>query len=489
MKLHKINLFLIFLITLTFYGYFIRPLDYNIASRLGLVKAVVEEGSFSIDKYHEGELFTLDKAYVNGHYYSDKAIGASLLGVLVYLPIYEISGQALPTDLFIMLVTMLAISLPTALLAPLIYALVLQVTQDKRHAVIVALCIALGTPIFPYAGSFYGHSLAALLAFAAFAIWIPVRQFDQPITIRLLFLSGLLIGLMVLAEYTSPLIAIFLIGYMAVVIKSKRTFWNWRSVLWFALGGLLPFILFASYNWICFGSPLSVGVAYESYADFQDTYEGGIMGFHWPNLKSLLYMTAHPLTGIFTVSPILFMALFGIIALYRNSKWQAELWTSLFIIIVNFLLVSGMKVWWGGDTFTIRYVIPVLPFFAMFLLFFPRKYDGLLLVLGILSFLPMLVASATPFRYFHLFILAANQQSMVVPWNTSVFVTELLPRFLHNQLTLTWGNYLFGIESWYLNVMIPTIIAGVLLLVYYTINKTYRSASEVIKPAPDPTSI
>ena len=92
MNLHKINLFLVFLVTITFYGYFIRPLDYNIASRLGLVKAIVEEGNLSIDRYHEGEFFTLDKAFFNGHYYSDKAIGASLLGALVYLPIYELNG-------------------------------------------------------------------------------------------------------------------------------------------------------------------------------------------------------------------------------------------------------------------------------------------------------------------------------------------------------------------------------------------------------------
>ena len=88
MSFHKINLFIVFLITLAFYGYFIRPLDANIASRLGLVKAIVEEKSLVIDSYHAGEFETIDKAYVNGHYYSDKAPGASLLGALVYLPIY-----------------------------------------------------------------------------------------------------------------------------------------------------------------------------------------------------------------------------------------------------------------------------------------------------------------------------------------------------------------------------------------------------------------
>jgi hypothetical protein len=472
MSLHKINLLLVYLITFAFYGYFIRPLDFNIASRLGLVKAIVEEGGLSIDSYHEGELFTLDKAYFNGHYYSDKAIGASLLGALVYLPIYWLSGQAPPTDLFNMLVTVLAIGVPTALLAPLIYDLTYQVIQDKRRALFIALSISIATPIFPYAGSFYGHSLAAVLAFAIFSLWVRVNQFNKPITFRLLLSSGLLTGLMVLAEYITPLIALILVIYMMVVIKSKQQFGLWRSLWWFSLGGVIPFILFAAYNGICFGSPLTVGVAYESYPAFQDTYEGGIMGFHWPDLKALLYMTVHPLTGIFTVSPILFAALIGVTAMYRNPKWRIELWVSVSIIITFFLLTSGMKVWWGGDTFTIRYVIPVLPFFAIFLFFTPRKFDWLLLGLGSISFLQMLAASATPFRFFDLFIRAADQQSYIVPWNTSVFFAELLPRFFNSRLTLTWGNYLFGIESWYFNAAIPVVVAFVLISVFYMVNKT-----------------
>src|SRR5688572_5624744 len=128
---HKINLFIVFLITFAFYGYFIKPLDANISSRLGLVKAIVEEKRLVIDSYHAGEFETIDKAYVNGHYYSDKAPGASLWGALVYLPIYGLIRQSLHTELFIMLVTALAISIPSAILAPLLYSLALRIGREK----------------------------------------------------------------------------------------------------------------------------------------------------------------------------------------------------------------------------------------------------------------------------------------------------------------------------------------------------------------------
>ncbi len=105
MSFRKLEQFIIFLIALTFYGYFIRPADWNIASRLDLVKAIVEEKRLTIDSYHDSVFYTGDKAFVNGHYYSDKAIGASLLGALVYLPIHGLIRQSLPAQLFIMLVT------------------------------------------------------------------------------------------------------------------------------------------------------------------------------------------------------------------------------------------------------------------------------------------------------------------------------------------------------------------------------------------------
>ena len=230
MSFHKINLFIIFLIALTFYGYFIKPLDGNISSRLGLVKAIVEEKRFVIDTYHEGVLETIDKAYVNGHYYSDKAPGASLLGALVYLPIYGLIGQSLSTELFIMLVTALAISIPSAILAPLFYSLALRIVKEKWIALVIALCISLSTPIFVYGGAFYGHSLAAVLAFSIFFLWVEVRQFNAQITSNRLFLSGLLIGCMVLTEYPTLIIALILIGFMIWVVQSKQLSWNWKTM-------------------------------------------------------------------------------------------------------------------------------------------------------------------------------------------------------------------------------------------------------------------
>jgi hypothetical protein len=72
----------LFLLLLLCYTYFLpRWADPNQNSRLDMVVAVVENGTFRIDPYVEN---TVDYAKVGEHYYSDKAPGAAFLGIPVY---------------------------------------------------------------------------------------------------------------------------------------------------------------------------------------------------------------------------------------------------------------------------------------------------------------------------------------------------------------------------------------------------------------------
>ena len=472
MSFHKINRFIIFLIALTFYGYFIKPLDGNISSRLGLVKAIVEEKRFAIDSYHEGELETIDKAYVNGHYYSDKAPGASLLGALVYIPIHGLISQPLSTELFIMLVTALAIGIPSAILSPLFYSLALRVVKEKWIALVITLCISLGTPIFVYAGAFYGHSLAAVLAFSIFLLWVDVNQFNVQLTPRRLLISGFLVGCIVLTEYPMLIIAILLMGYMISVIRSKQISWDWKTVGWFIAGGAIPFLMFISYNWICFGSPLEIGYANENLPEFQAVHSEGIMGIGWPRPETLLYMTIHPMQGIFLQSPVLLLSIIGGWTMLRQEKkWRTEFVVVASMILTYFLIISGLKIWWGGDAFTVRHLIPVLPFFGIFLIFLPQKYHLLLVGTGLVSFFHMLVASATTYQPFDRYIRETLEQGFVFSWNTSLLYQRLLPRLLDNNMGFTWGQSLLGLESWYLNLLVPILAAFVLLIIFYFVGR------------------
>jgi hypothetical protein len=447
-NLHKINLAIIFLITGLFYGYFIRPGDWNITSRLALVKAIVEERRFTIDSYLNGEFYSGDIAFHDGHYYSDKAIGASLLGAIMYLPIHGVCGSQAPFDLFVMMLTVMAISLPSAILAPLLYSMARRMVNQKWTALLVSLGICLGTPIYPYAGAFYGHSLAAVLAFSVFFLWFEVNQLSARISPGRLFLSGFLIGYLVLTEYPTSIIASILMGYMILIIRSQRSHWHWETLRSFFAGGALPLAIFLFYNWVSFGSPWSTGYANEYLPEFNELRSTAFLGIGWPNLETLLYMTVHPMLGVFIHSPILALSLCGVPFLWRERRLRVEFVVVTFLTVAYFLVNSGSITWWGGDAFTVRYLIPVLPFFGIYLMFLPRKFAPLVLGAGQVSLFQMMVASATLYHFFDQYITEILEQGFILSWDTNLLYRELVPKLLRHRMTFSWGQYLFGLESW-----------------------------------------
>src|SRR5260370_21349143 len=60
------------------YAYFYQAGGWNQNSRFALVRAILERHTLQIDAY---KAHTFDRALWNGHYYSDKAPGASLLAL------------------------------------------------------------------------------------------------------------------------------------------------------------------------------------------------------------------------------------------------------------------------------------------------------------------------------------------------------------------------------------------------------------------------
>src|SRR5207248_4649981 len=69
-------------VLLTSYAYFYQGGGWNQNSRFDLVRAIIECHTLSIDAYHGN---TQDKAFANGHYYSDKAPGVAFLAVPIAL--------------------------------------------------------------------------------------------------------------------------------------------------------------------------------------------------------------------------------------------------------------------------------------------------------------------------------------------------------------------------------------------------------------------
>jgi len=400
MKKNTQEAFIIFVIVLAAYGYFSWGLDWNVNSRLALVKSIVEEGRFEIDSYVSNDLATNDKALLDGRYYSDKAIGSSILGVIVYYPLYwlsEISRIQISTNVFNNVLTFVVISLPTALLAPFSYILAKQITKNPVKALIVSLGISLGTPLFKYSTAYYGHSLAATSYFFAFIIWFNAKQ-KQRISWQLAFLSSFLLGYMVITEYPTAVLLGILAPYILYVLHKTGQLFDWKIYGAMALGIIIPLAILLYYNNNVFGSPFSTGYSHEESSAYKAAHQESVMGIGVPDVFVFWYQTFQPAFGIFWQSPILFFAMPGWILMVMSRKYRAEAIFCLSAIFLYILMFSGYYMWWGGLSFTPRHLIPILPLFALPLAFVPEIFWAPLALGSLVSIFQNFILTASNFE-------------------------------------------------------------------------------------------
>jgi hypothetical protein len=392
----RINQIAIFLIALVCYAYFFpRWADPNQNSRLNMVVAIVDDGTFQIDKYVAN---TVDYAKVNGHYYSDKAPGVAFLGVPLYaglrvvldLPVMgqlterlgnsaafketlRESGSGVLEDkvrfaLAQVVLSFLTNAVPTALLCVLIYRLLARFWAGQGSRIFVALAYGLLTPAFAYANAYYGHQLSAVLLFAGFYLLFPFDPSQnpgsaKPNVIRMLSV-GLLLGYSVVTEFPAALIAGILTLYALYV--SYRVGALTRAApmiagLAICAAGLML------YNTAVFGGPFKLG--YSNSELWTAQHSAGFMSLTMPGWEAASGITFSLFRGLFVLSPVLLLAVPGFVMWWRCGRLRAAFWVTLLSTLSMFLFNASSVMWWGGFAIGPRYVLPGLPFMALAIAF------------------------------------------------------------------------------------------------------------------------
>ena len=334
----------------------------------------------AIDAYAQN---TGDYALFNGRRYSDKAPGLSFLGVPVYFVVSRVTqpevvqnfivalGRApaaaptinRPSDQVsraelvfasrIALTTWLIVGLSSALLGVVLFYFLGRLNCSRRWRASAVLIYGLATPAFTYSAAFYGHQVAAVLLFGAFA-WLVALRSRQARSIEWLIIGGLL-GYAVITEYPAVLIAAC-IGLYAIWITRRV-----RPIILIALGGFIPIGLWGAYNTTIFGTPFTLGYQYTANPYWSAILSTGFLSANVPTLEALWGLTFSPFRGLFFASPILLLSLPGLVLL-RRSIFRAEWTTTLAIVLGFFVLVSASAQWWGGWSAGPRYLVPMLPF-------------------------------------------------------------------------------------------------------------------------------
>jgi hypothetical protein len=170
---------LVLCLSLLAYGYFVyRGPHHNPDSRLALTYSLVERQDLDIDPY---AATTLDRAYRDGHYYTDKAPGVSFALAPLYAGLRAILPPALvdvgtpeQPDRFVVryLLTFLGIGVPAALFNVALFSWLGWLEPRPGPRLAVTLGYALGSPAYPFTVSAFGHVPAAMaLGGALMVLW------------------------------------------------------------------------------------------------------------------------------------------------------------------------------------------------------------------------------------------------------------------------------------------------------------------------------
>jgi hypothetical protein len=350
----------------------------NDGSHYALTKALAADRTASIDPYVNYAAIQpqrgtptakdyRDLSYYNGHFYSDRPPGTALLAVPFYwlgLAADAVSGRQ-DLDFPLRFVTML----PPLLGVATVLALALLARglgAGWRAATATAAIGGLTTLVLKYATLLYSHITGAAFVTGALAAVLLAERAGRWRG-WILALGGALLGYSAVAEYPNLL----LIAPVGAYIVGRGT-WNVGrgatlrstldalrpSVLPFALGWLAPVALLLGYNWAVFGRPWHTSYTYQYYFEWSRSVGTTYIlrpGYIAEGLRWLLVGPA----GLLTVTPLLAVALWGLVLLARRSPSKALLLAGVVLIIL--LPTAAHRTYKGGGSQDTRYLLAIVP--------------------------------------------------------------------------------------------------------------------------------
>jgi len=368
---------LLFVLLFASFAYFYQAGGWNQNSRFDLVRAITNEGTLNIDPFMRS---TGDKAFHDGHYYSDKAPGIGLTAVPLVAavrPIYRAFGGDPETyeglALLSYLSTVATAGLFTALAGVSLFTLCLELGTSYGAALFAALTFAVATPIWTLATIFIGHAFAAAMLVLAFAAAMRIDAADPSRDLRLGATVGFAAGWATVSEFPAAVPAILLAGLAAVQAAPLGRARATRILAALGVGAVSCAAALMAYQYACFGSPFHL--AYSSEIGYEGMQQG-VFGVTLPKAIRLRRILFGEYRGLLPIAPTLAVAPIGL-ALMTWVRLRSDPANEMVArrrraaivasaIAVYFILLNASYAYWeGGWSYGPRHASPAIPFLCV----------------------------------------------------------------------------------------------------------------------------
>jgi hypothetical protein len=348
------------------YAYFYQAGGWNQNSRFALVRAIIERHTLQIDAY---SLHTGDRAIWEGHYYSDKPPGASLLAVAPVAAargmarLVHVDPEGYPGLAWTSYVAAVATSgLFTLIAALLVRQLALRWGFSRAAALFAATAYGVASPAWCYATLFMAHGLTAGCLMLAYVSAIDLDDPGRGRPERASWALGLWAGLAVISELQAAVPACFIAALALLAARDRHGRDLAGTAARIVAGGLIAGTALLVYNALAFGSPLHIGYASEE--GFEQLHTG-FFGISYPSWWKLREILIGSYRGLLPLSPLVALTPVGLALLARAPASRRPAFVAAAIAIFYVLLNASYYYWEGGWAYAPRQMTPALPFLAL----------------------------------------------------------------------------------------------------------------------------
>ena len=389
----------------------------NDRSRWATVRALVEDGSYVIDRFQVGPnqrdktWATIDLARHDGHFYSTKppvlpTLVARLLGGVTVVTGWTLAEDPVKaTRATLVLLNVVPMALALAAIA----WIGRRTVGGVFGPVVAVLASGVATMHLPFVATLNNHTIALWAAALTLAATLRI---ETATCVRQQRLAAVVAGL--LAMWTCcnelPAAAFGLTVFGWLWSRQPRLAWGW-----FASAALVPLAFFFWTNYAATGGwkPLYMYYGTEKY---EFDWNGRPSYWKQPqgidrNLDSPATYALHCLVGhhgLFSLTPLLLAAAAGVFGLRRRNEAVANdsperrwlrFWATagavLSVVVLGFFLTRTGNYNYGGVSVALRWMLWLTPLWSLLLLVACDRFDARWFRVVVIALAALSIASAT----------------------------------------------------------------------------------------------